>query len=64
MNEQKLRSDGFFDATLIRQRWDEHIKGTRNWQSALWNVLMFQAWLENQSPENEPLSGFKSRQRF
>ena len=50
MDEQKLRSDGFFDATLIRQRWDEHIKGTRNWQSALWNVLMFQAWLKNQSP--------------
>ncbi len=50
LDEQRLRSESFFDAKLVRQRWDEHVKGTRNWQYALWNVLMFQAWLDNQRP--------------
>ena len=32
----------------VRQRWAEHVAGTQNWHSSLWNVLMFQAWLETQ----------------
>ncbi len=45
---ERLAREGFFHPELIRQRWAEHLSGSRNWQSLLWNVLMFQGWLENQ----------------
>ena len=39
-----LRDEGLFDVETIRTVWDEHLAGRRNHQSALWAVLMFQAW--------------------
>lgn len=45
LDESYLRQEGYFDAAPIRQKWNEHLSGARNWQYQLWNVLMFQAWL-------------------
>jgi asparagine synthase (glutamine-hydrolysing) len=42
----RLRQEGYLDPIPIRQKWEEHLSGRRNWQYALWTVLMFQAWLE------------------
>ncbi len=42
----RLRREGYFDPRPIGVRLDEHLSGTRNWQYHLWDVLMFQAWLE------------------
>jgi asparagine synthase (glutamine-hydrolysing) len=44
--ESRLRLEGFLDAQIVRRRWQEHLAGQRNWQYQLWNVLMFEAWLE------------------
>jgi len=44
----RLNEEGFFNAKLVRQKWEEHITGKRNWQYQLWDVLMFQAWLSNE----------------
>lgn len=44
LDSTRLRNEGFFDPAPIRQKWDEHLSGRRNWQACLWNVLMFQAW--------------------
>jgi asparagine synthase (glutamine-hydrolysing) len=48
LNESRLRRQGYFHPAPIREKWTEHLSGARNWQYLLWNVLMFQAWL------NEP----------
>ena len=47
LSESRLRSQGFFYPEIVRQMWSEHLMGTRNWQTQLWAVLMFQAWLED-----------------
>ena len=48
LDESTLKQQGFFHVDVVKRKWDEHIAGTRNWQSQLWAVLMFQAWfLEN-----------------
>jgi len=45
LSESKLKSDGYLKTSLVREKWDDHISGKRNWQYHLWGVLMFQAWL-------------------
>ena len=46
LDEKRLSEEGFFNVALVRRKWQEHIIGKRNWQYQLWDVLMFQAWLE------------------
>ena len=49
IEEQRLRDEGFFDPVPIRERWAAHLSGQRDWQYALWTVLMFQAWRDQQA---------------
>jgi asparagine synthase (glutamine-hydrolysing) len=49
LDEGRLHQEGYFNPAPIRKKWAEHLSEQRNWQSHLWNVLMFQAWLEEQS---------------
>jgi asparagine synthase (glutamine-hydrolysing) len=45
--ESRLREEGYFNPIVVRQKWKEHLSGQRNWQYQIWNILMFQSWLEN-----------------
>lgn len=44
----RVQREGFLNSGSINKKWREHQSGQRNWQHWLWNVLMFQSWLEQQ----------------
>jgi asparagine synthase (glutamine-hydrolysing) len=46
LNEQRLHQEGYLNPIPIRQKWAEHLSGKRSWQYLLWDILMFQTWLE------------------
>ena len=49
LDERKLESQGYFDTKKIRLIWSQHLQQTYDRSLHLWNILMFQAWLEKQS---------------
>ncbi len=46
LDARRLRREGFFRPEPLREKWEEHLSGRFNWQYLLWDVLVFQAWLE------------------
>jgi asparagine synthase (glutamine-hydrolysing) len=46
LDESKINEQGLLKYEPIRNMWQEHLSGKRNWQHQLWNVLMFQVWHE------------------
>ena len=46
LDERRLRAEGILNPLPIRKKWAEHLSGKHNWQYELWDVLMFEAWLE------------------
>jgi asparagine synthase (glutamine-hydrolysing) len=54
LSERRLTAEGFFDVKTVRQKWQEHLTGKRNWQYLLWDVLMFEAWLDDWQSEKMP----------
>ena len=49
LDEKRLIREGYFHPAPIRQKWLEHKSGKHNWQHHLWDVLIFQSWLQEQS---------------
>jgi asparagine synthase (glutamine-hydrolysing) len=48
LNERRLREEGFFDPRPIRRMWKQHVAAERRWHYYLWDILMFQSWLDAQ----------------
>jgi asparagine synthase (glutamine-hydrolysing) len=44
LDPAEMRADALLNPALVQQKWVEHQSGRRNWQYALWPVLMFQQW--------------------
>jgi asparagine synthase (glutamine-hydrolysing) len=48
--EDRLAREGYLRSQPVRKVWKEHLAEDRNAQDMLWNVLLFQAWLERWMP--------------
>jgi asparagine synthase (glutamine-hydrolysing) len=46
LDESRLRAEGFLDPAPVLRRWRELLAGRGLWHADIWNVLMFQGWLE------------------
>jgi asparagine synthase (glutamine-hydrolysing) len=45
-SEDRLKREGFLNPAEVHLKWQEHLCGNRNWQYHLWDVLMWEAWLD------------------
>ncbi len=43
----RLAATGWIDPAPVRQRWRQHLDGSRRWDYALWSVLCFTGWHES-----------------
>jgi len=48
INPKRLNEEGFFNSEIVITKWKEHISGKRNWENQLWDVMVFQSWLDEQ----------------
>lgn len=46
LNADSIRQQGYIDADAVSRMWKEYLNGESSWNYYLWDVLMFQAWLE------------------
>lgn len=49
LDESRLRNQGLFDPRPIRRTWKEHLAGRLHGEFHIWDILMFQAWLDEHS---------------
>jgi len=46
LDESRLKHEGYLDHTLVREKWNQHLSGSRDLGLFLWGILMFESWLE------------------
>lgn len=52
LDSSKLHSQGYFNTKMISCKLDKHLNGTENNGYYLWDILMFQQWLQSQKNYN------------
>ena len=45
IDPKRIERDGYFNSSLVQKKWKEHLSGKKNWENLLWNILIFQLWL-------------------
>jgi asparagine synthase (glutamine-hydrolysing) len=48
LDVNKLKQQGIFDVSAVRKLWFDYTTGNNQNHHEIWNILMFQAWLENE----------------
>lgn len=44
LQDTSLRADPLLDGPAVRQRWEQHLGGARDWTGSLWGILMYRMW--------------------
>ena len=47
LSPANLSEYSLLNGDLVRQKWQQHQRGVRNWSDALWSILVFQDWMVN-----------------
>jgi asparagine synthase (glutamine-hydrolysing) len=47
LSESKIEQDGYLNSKLIKNTWKNFIQSNYNNQYKIWNILMFQSWIEH-----------------
>jgi len=47
LDEVRLKKEGYLNHSAVRRLWESHLNRSENNQIILWNILMFQSWLES-----------------
>ena len=46
INKKKINNQNYLDFEMVNKEWQQHLSGKKNNHHRLWNILMFQSWLE------------------
>ncbi|MEW6292615.1 MAG: asparagine synthase (glutamine-hydrolyzing) [Pseudomonadota bacterium] len=58
LNAEKLSDQGFLDTEKVSAMWQQHLSGSYDRSTYLWNVLMFQAWHAAAARTYQPTPSF------
>jgi asparagine synthase (glutamine-hydrolysing) len=47
LSPNRIADEGFLSVDRVSETWREHMSGRRNRQYQLWDVLMFESWLDS-----------------
>lgn len=48
LDYSRLENDGFFNPLAVHKMWTEHKSQTHNWHRRLWDIVIFQSWLQKE----------------
>jgi asparagine synthase (glutamine-hydrolysing) len=46
LDERRLRERGYLEPAAVRRVWEQHLSGWSDRRFLLWNILSFEAWLD------------------
>lgn len=52
LDPRRLAADGFLNPEPVRRCWEDHVSGRREFAGKLWDVLMFQSWMDEERRES------------
>jgi asparagine synthase (glutamine-hydrolysing) len=54
LSPETLRSQGFFEPSVVERYIDEHVAGAQDWSRQLWGLLAFTLWYERHVEQEPP----------